>query len=100
MQLRPNPVLSNNPLHLPTAIGKMRVYLGLGQPVVVQKINAGVREFSIQGAQVREVEGKVMAVIDAGEKPDQTCRLTRPRMLFDGLDDFLQSDPCPLPDLL
>jgi hypothetical protein len=39
--------------------------------------------------QVREVKGKLAAVVNGGEKADQTLRLSSARMIFNGLDDPL-----------
>jgi hypothetical protein len=100
MQSWQNSVLRNKPLHLPPAVGKMRVHLGFSQAIVIQVIDAGGCELGVQGAQVSQVEVKFMAVVDAGEKSHQSPALARPGVLLDGFDDLFKTAACALHDLV
>src|SRR5271165_393981 len=67
----------------------MLMHFTLAESVVVQVIEAGVRESRVERSKIGQVKGIVMAVVDAREKTHEASRLARRRILADcGLDNF------------
>src|SRR5688572_27818417 len=67
-QARLKPVLTDPALQVPIAPREMAMDLRLGEPVVIQIVEAGVRKLRVERAQLGEVEGIVVAVVDGGEE--------------------------------
>lgn len=72
------------------ATGEVMMYLSLAEPVVVQVVEACVREPGIERAKIREVEREIAAVVYACDEPDETVRLAGAGIFSDRLLDDLE----------
>src|SRR5260370_861205 len=72
----------------------MTIHLALAEPIIIEIVEAGIRQPSIESSEISEIEGVVVSVIKARDESDQATGLSGRRIIanggFDGLKRFLR----------
>lgn len=66
---------------------QMPMHLAAAEPVVIEVVEAGVRELGIECPQLCQVKRKLGSVVHAGQEPDQSAGLPGGRISADRVLD-------------